>query len=65
VSALPRADCPFCGRNVALRRGGELREHVAPIDNGQHAQCMANGQTLAAAQFLADVAARNHLLPQR
>jgi hypothetical protein len=24
---LPRGQCPRCGRDVALRRGGELREH--------------------------------------
>jgi hypothetical protein len=23
----PRAGCPVCGKDVALRRGGQLREH--------------------------------------
>lgn len=24
---LPRADCPVCGKSVAVRVGGKLREH--------------------------------------
>lgn len=24
---LPRTTCPICKRNVAVRKGGELREH--------------------------------------
>ena len=27
VQPLPRGVCPECGRDVALRRGGKLREH--------------------------------------
>jgi len=27
VTALPRTVCPVCGKSVALRRRGELREH--------------------------------------
>lgn len=36
---LPRADCPRCRRTVAVRRGGELREHQ---DTGG-AKCAASG----------------------
>lgn len=28
-NSLPRGRCPACQANVALRRGGELREHRA------------------------------------
>jgi hypothetical protein len=31
VPPLPRGDCPVCGAEVALRKGGLLREHRAPI----------------------------------
>ena len=27
MTALPRGECPVCGKTVALRRRGELREH--------------------------------------
>ncbi len=27
MSALPRGRCPVCGSDVALRRGGLIREH--------------------------------------
>lgn len=31
-SSLPRGTCPSCGRNVALRKGGLVREHRAVDD---------------------------------
>ena len=40
---LPRAACPECGRDVALRVGGELREHRD--ESGQ--KCPAQGYTIA------------------
>ena len=27
MTALPRGTCPVCGKSVALRKGGLLREH--------------------------------------
>lgn len=27
MSALPRTECPWCGRSVPVRRNGALREH--------------------------------------
>lgn len=42
----PRALCPRCGREVALRRGGELREHrVTPAESSL---CPASGSSLEA-----------------
>jgi hypothetical protein len=52
MGALPRAICPLCGRNVALRRGGELREHwrlPAPLAS---MHCPAQGKTLEEAREL-------------
>lgn len=28
VTPLPRGYCPLCGKSVALRNGGEVREHT-------------------------------------
>lgn len=42
---LPRGECPMCGRDVALRRGGEYREHRKP----EGGICEASGLTAAAA----------------
>lgn len=46
---LPRATCPSCGRDVALRRGGELREHVRdPNDElAPGVKCPGSGHTIA------------------
>lgn len=30
-SPLPRGDCPVCHRNVALRKGGIVREHRTEV----------------------------------
>ena len=30
MTALPRGHCPRCGSDVALRKGGLVREHEAP-----------------------------------
>jgi hypothetical protein len=55
VTDLPRALCPICGRDVALRRGGELRLH--PLLNGD--RCPGAGLTvLEAAMARADSALR-------
>lgn len=40
-SRLPRGDCPMCGRDVALRRRGEFREHRKP----EGGLCPASGLT--------------------
>lgn len=40
---LPRGRCPSCGRDVALRKGGELREHG--VREGRNAPvCVSSGQ---------------------
>lgn len=41
VSRLPRATCPTCGVDVALRRGGQLREHR----DERGCICVASGLT--------------------
>jgi hypothetical protein len=41
VSALPRADCPICDREVALRTNGTFREHRY---HGAHL-CVGSGKT--------------------
>lgn len=45
-NALPRADCPACGRSTPLRVGGELREHTT-IEGGP-TKCIASGLTVEA-----------------
>lgn len=42
---LPRGRCPECGRDVALRRGGELREHT--VRGRGTPMCAASGFTPA------------------
>ena len=32
MASLPRATCPICGRDVAVRVNGALREHMLPGD---------------------------------
>jgi hypothetical protein len=41
MTPLPRAVCPTCGQEVALRRGGELREH-----RPEGTLCPASGYTV-------------------
>lgn len=49
---LPRATCPLCRREVAVRNGGELREHrPTPTESGP--VCRASGLTLERAEGLA------------
>lgn len=43
MTRLPRAICPVCGRGVALRRGGQLREH--PAVQGARGLCPGSGKT--------------------
>ena len=47
MTALPRATCPFCERDVALRVGGELREHEfsIPFESARE-KCPASGHTV-------------------
>ena len=45
---LPRGICPVCGRDVALRNGGLIREHAA--EPGTAAVCAGTG-TAAADEF--------------
>jgi hypothetical protein len=49
VNRLPRATCPECGRDVAVRRGGKLREHGMP--NAIGVICQASGLTVAEAEL--------------
>jgi hypothetical protein len=49
VSALPRGQCPECGADVALRKGGLVREHrggCQPIRDGYlcGAPCPGSGE---------------------
>lgn len=41
---LERGRCPVCGRDVAIRRGGEVREHVPPSDTRK---CKGSGKKAA------------------
>lgn len=38
MTALPRGKCPLCGADVALRKGGLVREHVGSLrwDGARH-----------------------------
>jgi hypothetical protein len=54
VTPLPRAICPACGRDVALRVNGTLREHVPT--HGPLKNCEASGLTVAEARFAIEVA---------
>lgn len=42
-----RGTCPACGRDVALRKDGELREHTTTIGGDK---CAASGSTIEAAR---------------
>lgn len=63
---LPRAACPVCGGDVALRAGGELREHPdhrhelysvpGACREGRVPKCTGGGLTLAEASRGADTA---------
>jgi hypothetical protein len=48
---LPRGFCPKCAREVALRRGGELREHRRDATTG-NPMCVASGLTPVAVENL-------------
>lgn len=49
-NSLPRAICPRCGRDVALRNRGELREHkeLPPAREPRARICAAAGWTVEA-----------------
>lgn len=42
MSRSPRGRCPACGKDVALRRGGWVREH-APADGNNASVCPGSG----------------------
>jgi hypothetical protein len=53
VTKLPRATCPGCGSDVALRVGGFLREHRQPLTmetRGQAPSCAWSGRKPTAAR---------------
>jgi len=45
VTALPRGHCPRCGCDVALRKGGLVREHRPPMrwDKKRHTWFIPEG----------------------
>lgn len=57
MTPLPRLTCPVCVASVAVRRGGELREHPdhrhelygvpGAVRDGRVPMCVASGLTLA------------------
>lgn len=59
---LPRATCPVCRASVALRRGGELREHPdhthhmysvpGAVRDGTVPTCAGSGQVVDAGERL-------------
>lgn len=55
MSALPRGACPVCGRDVALRKGGLVREHQAP-PRLQHKSlvCLGSGRVAVGRQTTVD-----------
>lgn len=49
MTPLPRGRCPLCGKDVAVRVGGELREHRS--GQGEPSElCDGSGLTLEAAR---------------
>ena len=44
MSALVRGSCPACGRDVALRKGGLVREHQDQIYGGAWGTCAGSGK---------------------
>lgn len=69
MSALPRTECPWCGRSVPVRRNGALREHriaqlrdlpacegsgQRPVDYGNTSLSRAIAGVSEAAQHIAD-----------
>lgn len=66
MSALPRTECPWCGRSVPIRRNGALREHhyepngkcegsgERPEDYGNTALSRAVADVSEAARHIAD-----------
>jgi hypothetical protein len=50
VTPLPRGTCSVCGGNVALRKGGLVREHVVqPTHFGRNPKCPGSGKPAKAA----------------
>lgn len=47
MSALPRAECPWCGCDVPVRRNGAFREHNAYGAYGApaYSKCEGSGQS--------------------
>lgn len=58
-NALPRATCPLCDRDVAVRRGGELREHINQLAGG--IKCAGSGFTVARVAAAVRAADRGHM----
>ena len=56
---LPRAICALCEREVAVRRGGELREHVNQLAGG--GKCAGSGYTPARVAAAVRAADRDHM----
>lgn len=66
MSALPRGICPVCGADVAVRRGGEVRQHdrwesfpgEAGLDGRRRATCPGTGQAERIPETKLDAATR-------
>jgi 3-methyladenine DNA glycosylase Mpg len=54
VTPLPRAICPACGRDVALRVRDKLREHIPT--HGPLRVCEASGLTVDEARKAVEIA---------
>lgn len=67
VTALPRGYCPVCGKTVALRQGGLVREHTPPpadSDAVEPGRSVCRGAALPGLSSAADVSLTRPVLDQ-
>lgn len=71
MSALPRGTCPACGADVALRKGGQVREHRVYLPQseqdpsthlGRTTVCEGSGRTSNDVRFTVRIPAEGPLL---
>jgi hypothetical protein len=52
TASMSRATCPVCGRDVAVRAGGEIREHASDPSRKPPNLCWGTGRTVEQARAL-------------
>jgi len=52
TASMSRATCPLCGRDVAVRAGGEIHEHASDPSRKPPNVCWGTGRTIEQARAL-------------